>query len=124
MIALARLYISGDGRKLDLAYQLLSQITDRASQDEPGTADTAQYLIGEYFYRKNDPARARDEFLKTALRNPADRDLAAGSIFRAAEMSSLLGKRDDVTALVKRLTDNFAASQWAQEAKRLLEGGR
>lgn len=124
MIALARLYVSGDGRKLDLAYQLLSQVTDRAASEERGTADVAQYLIGEYFYRKNDPARARDEFLKTALRNPADGELAAASIFRAAEMSALTGRRDDVAALVKRLRDGFPSSPWTQEAKRLLEDGR
>lgn len=124
MIALARLYISGDGRRLDLAYQLLTQIIDRAASDERGTADVAQYLTGEYFYRKNDPARARDEFLKAALRNPADGELAAASIFRAAEMSALAGKRDDVAALVKRLREGFPSSPWTQEAKRLLEDGR
>jgi TolA-binding protein len=124
MIALARLYLSGDGRKLDLAYQLLAQIVDRAATDERGTADTAQFLVGEYFYRKNDPTRARDEFLKAALRNPADSELAASSLFRAAEMSALTGRRDDVAALVKRLRDGFPSSPWTQEAKRLLEDGR
>jgi TolA-binding protein len=123
MVSLARIYLSGQERKLDLAYQLLAQIVDRPGSDERATADTAQYLIGEYFFRKNDPARARDEFLKAALRDPTDRDLAAASLFRAAEMSALAGRRDDVATLVRRLTDTFPTSSWAQEGRRLLAGG-
>ena len=39
-------------------------------------------------------------------------------------MMYLAGKMTDVRELVGRLEQHFAGSQWTEEAKKLLEGGR
>lgn len=121
MIELSRLYIYEGSRRMDLALEMLQKVVDRA---EPVTASQAQFLIGEYYYRKSDPVRAAREFLKAGYLNPDDPDQLAASIYRAAEMMYLAGNMTDVRELVGRLEQHFAGSQWTEEAKKLLEGGR
>jgi TolA-binding protein len=92
-------------------------------KQEPGTTAQGEFLLGEYYYRKNDPVKAAEEFLKAAYTNPQDRDLMAASIYRAAEMMSLAGRRADVRELVGRLEQHFPGSPWTAEARKLMEGG-
>jgi TolA-binding protein len=121
MIELSRLYIYEGSRRMDLAPEMLQKVVDRG---EPVTASQAQFLIGEYYYRKSQPVQAAREFLKAGYLNPDDPDQMAASIFRAAEMMALAGNRTDVRELVGRLEQHFPDSSWTEEAKKLLEGGR
>jgi len=121
MIELSRLYIYEGSRRMDLALEMLQKVVDRG---EPVTASQAQFLIGEYYYRKSEPVQAAREFLKAGYLNPDDTDQMAASIFRAAEMMYLAGNMTDVRELVGRLEQHFPGSQWTEEAKKLLEGGR
>ncbi|MBN1838339.1 MAG: tetratricopeptide repeat protein, partial [Spirochaetales bacterium] len=120
MIELSRMYIYEGSGRIDLAYQMLTAVVEK---QEPETAAQAQYLIGEYHYRKGDSLQAAQEFLKAAYANPADRDLMAASIYRAAEMMSLAGRPADVRELVGRLEQHFPDSPWTAEARKLTEGG-
>jgi len=122
MIELSRLYIFEGSGRLDLALQMLQSVVAKA---DPVSAAPAQYLIGEYHYRKGDSVRAAQEFLKAAYANPKDADLMASSLYRAAEMMSLAGSRRDVQELVGRLEQHFPGSEWTLRARGLLspEGG-
>lgn len=121
LLSLATLYLyEQDKAKQDLAYSLLKQVVEKT--EDPDTASRAQFLIGEYFFLKEDFIKAGNEFLKAALINPKNRDLMAFSIFKAAEMMKFAGKPQEVRDLVERLKKNFPQSQWAEEGKRLLEG--
>jgi TolA-binding protein len=121
MIELSRLYIYEGSRRMGLALEMLQKVVDRG---EPVTAAQAQFLIGEYYYRKSEPVQAAREFLQAGYLNPDDPDQLAASIYRAAEMMYLAGNMTDVRELVGRLEQHFAGSQWTEEAKKLLEGGR
>jgi len=121
MIELSRLYIYEGSRRMDLALEMLQKVVDRG---EAVTASQAQFLIGEYYYRRSEPVQAAREFLKAGYLNPDDPDQMAASIFRAAEMMDLAGNTTDVRELVGRLEQHFPDSQWTEEAKKLLEGGR
>jgi TolA-binding protein len=120
IIELSRMYIYESSGRIDLAYQMLQSVVEK--QDKT-TAAQAQFLIGEYYFRKNDPFRAAQEFLKAAYLNPEDRDLMAASIYRAAEMMSLAGRQADVRELAGRLEQHFPDSPWTAEARKLTEGG-
>jgi TolA-binding protein len=121
MIELAQLYIYEGQNRLELALPMLQAVVDR---QDPATAGRAQYLIGEYYYRKNNTAQAAQEFLKAAAANPQDADRTAASLLRAAEMMKLAGRGKDVRELVARLEKYFPGSQWTVEARRLLEGAK
>ncbi|RKX82297.1 MAG: hypothetical protein DRP57_10170, partial [Spirochaetes bacterium] len=118
IIALARIYIA-DQNKIDLAFRMLEEVIKK---NDPETSSRAQYLIGEYYYRKGDLIKAGKEFLKAAFLNPKDKDLMAMSIYRAAEMMKLSGKTEDLKNLVERLKNNFPGTQWAEEGEKLLKG--
>ncbi|MBN2532302.1 MAG: tetratricopeptide repeat protein [Spirochaetales bacterium] len=121
LLSLATLYLYEQEKgKQDLAYTLLKQVVEKT--EDPDTASRAQFLIGEYFYIKEDFIKAGNEFLKAALIDPKNRDLMAFSLYKAAEMMKLAGKPQEVRDLVERLKKNFPQSQWAEEGKRLLEG--
>jgi tetratricopeptide (TPR) repeat protein len=121
MIELARIYIYEGGKRMDLAQEMLQSVLEK---NDLVTAAQAQYLIGEYYYRKSEPIQAAREFLKVVSINPQDRDLMAVSIYRAAEMMHLAGKPRDVRELVQRLEQYFPDSQWTEEANKLLGGGQ
>ncbi len=118
MIELARIYIMEEN-KMELAYRLLQEVI---AKDDKETKSKAMYLLGEYYYRKNELIEAGNTFLKAAFINPEDRDLMAVSIYRAAVMMKLARKYDDMRELVKRLEENFPSTQWAEDGKKLLEG--
>jgi TolA-binding protein len=120
MIELAQLYIYEGQSRLELALPMLQAVVDR---QDPPTAAWAQYLIGEYHFRKGNTAQAAQEFLKAASANPQDADRTAASLLRAAEMMKLAGRSRDVRELVGRLEQYFPGSQWTAEGRRLLEGG-
>ncbi len=124
-LELARLYIFGGESKAEAGRQLLQQVT---REGEPESSAKAQALLGEYAYRQGDLEGASRQFLAAAVTASSpqlgDRgaEIAASSIYRAAEMMKLAGKPGEVAALVKRLSDRFPASPWTAKA-RLLTGG-
>jgi TolA-binding protein len=120
MIELSRLYIYEGSNRIDLAHEMLLSVIEKKDSE---TIAPAQYLLGEYFYRKSDLGRAAEEFLRVPLLDSGDNDLIAASIFRAAEMMQLAGRSGDTRALVERLRQYFPDSQWTEEATDLLERG-
>jgi TolA-binding protein len=121
MIELAQIYIYEGENRLEMALPMLQAVVAR---EDPATTGRAQYLIGEYYYRKGNTALAAQEYLKAAAANPQDADRTASSLLRAAEMMKLAGRSKDVRELVARLEKYFPGSQWTAEARRLLEGGK
>ena len=119
MIELSRMYIYESGSRMDFAFQMLTKVVER--QDDPKTAAPAQLLLGEYWYRKSEPVKAANEFLKAAMLPSGNPDLAASALLRAAEMMALAGQKRDVQELVRRLQERFPDSQWTLDGKKLLE---
>ena len=68
--------------------------------------------------------RAGEEFYNASLKKQDDRDFMAYSIFRAAQMMQLAGKKRDAGQLVERLERHFPDSEWVTEGKKLLENNR
>ena len=120
MIELSQLYIFEGSSRLELAPPMLQAVVDK---QEPATAARAQFLLGEYHYRKGDPATAAQAFLKAAALNTPDADRTAASLYRAAEMMSLAGRTQEVRELAARLERFFPGSQWTLEVRKLVEGG-
>jgi TolA-binding protein len=116
---LARVYLYKEGSPQDLAFTMLQDLVRKKDVD-PVVAANAQYLIGEFFFRRGDYPRAELEFIAAAVVNPTDQDLMAASIYRAAEMAKLAGNLADAMSLVKRIEDNFPQSQWAAEGRKLV----
>jgi TolA-binding protein len=120
MLELAQLYIYEGSDRRELAPPMLDAVT---AKQEPSSAARAQYLLGEYYYRKGELAGAAQAFLTAAAMNPADADATASALYRAAEMLSLAGRTADVREVVARLERYFPGSLWTTEARKLLEGG-
>jgi tetratricopeptide (TPR) repeat protein len=120
MLELAQLYIYEGSERRELALPMLDAVT---LKQEPASAARAQYLLGEYYYRKGELAGASQAFLTAAALNPADADGTASALYRAAEMLSLAGRTADVREVVARLERYFPGSLWTAEARKLLEGG-
>jgi len=124
-LELARLSIFSGESKADTGRQLLLQVV---REGEPESTAKAQALLGEYSYRQGDLAEASRQFLAAAVTaggaslGERGSELAASSIYRAAEMMKLAGKPEEVAALAKRLSDKFPASPWTVKARKLLEG--
>ena len=121
MIELARIYIYKSGSKQNLAPSILEDVITKQDGDTESAAK-AQYLMGEYFYRKNDLRQAAAEFLEVVLLDPPDRDLIAQALYRAAEMTYLAGSEREAEALVDRIEETFPSSQWVEEGRKLLRG--
>ncbi len=119
-LELASLYLYNDEKKWETAYTLLKKVVARKKQDLSAAA-RAQYYIGEYFSKKYQWTKAVKAFLKAASMNPSNRDLAAVSLYRAAENAVRAG--DTVTAekMINLLALNFPSSQWLKEGQKLLE---
>jgi TolA-binding protein len=117
MLELARLYLMerGDNEK---AFQLLSRV---AKASDPAAKQEAGILLGEYYYRTGDIERAGRTFFNAALENPANRDMTAYGLFKAAQMMKLAGNEKDLRQLVDRLKRNFPGSSWSKDAEKLLE---
>jgi TolA-binding protein len=120
MLELAQLYIYEGSSRLELAPPMLDAVTVK---QEPASAARAQYLLGEYYFRKRELAAASQVFLTAAAMNPADADGTAAALYRAAESLSLAGRTADAREVVARLERYFPGSQWTAEARKLLEGG-
>jgi len=120
-VDLAQLYIYSGTGKSDQGYQMLQQV---AAQGSGAAAARAQYLEGEYFYRKGDLMEAARRFVAAAGAGAADADFSASAMYRAAEMMKLGGRADQVQALVKKMTDSFPSSPWTDKARKLLEAGK
>ncbi|MFW6288397.1 MAG: tetratricopeptide repeat protein [Spirochaetota bacterium] len=101
---------------------LLTAVSEQRSAD-PAAAAQALFLRGEYRYRQDELQRAADLYLQAAAVGAADRDLAAHSIHRAAVMYSTLGRTDEFNALLDRLEEDFAGSEWLEETRALQRGG-
>ncbi|MEW5817632.1 MAG: tetratricopeptide repeat protein, partial [Spirochaetota bacterium] len=121
MIELARIYIYKGGTSQDLGAVMLDEVIKRQSVD-PASGSKAHYLLGDYFYRKGNLSKAGNEYLDAAVTNPADKDLTAASLYRAAEITMLAGNIEEAKNLVGRIEKNFPDSQWAAEGRKLLEG--
>ena len=85
-------------------------------------AGRAQYYIGEYLSKKHMFPEAVKAFVAAASINPSDRDLAAISLFRAAENAVLAGDRETAEKMVNLLVIKFPSSQWSVEGRKLLKG--
>jgi TolA-binding protein len=120
MLELAQLYIYEGSNRLELAPPMLDAVT---LKQEPASAARAQYLLGEYYYRKGQLDAASQVFLAAAALNPGDADRTAASLYRAAEMLALSGRTADVREVAARLERYFPGSPWTAEVRKLLEGG-
>jgi TolA-binding protein len=118
MIELARLYIYEEERKIERAFQILSQVKQ---QEDTETTAEAGVLLGEYYYKQGEMEKAGREFFLASLQNPDDEDLMAYAIYRAAHSMNKAGKSSEVRELVQRLQDNFPSSSWSDEGQKLLE---
>lgn len=123
-LELARLSIFSGESRAQTGRQLLQQVI---REGEPETTARAQVLLGEYSYRQGDLAEASRQFLAAAVTaggaslGDKGAEIAASSIYRAAEMMKLAGKPEEVAALVQRLTEKFPASPWTARARSLRE---
>ncbi len=119
MLELAQLYIYEGSKRLELAPPMLDAVT---LKQEPASAARAQYLLGEYYYRKGELAGASQAFLTAAAMNPADADRTAASLYRAAEMRTWRAARP-TCARWPRAWNVFSRLPVDREARKLLEGG-
>lgn len=103
-----------------LVLPLLRQVADHRKDDAPSAAD-AQFLLAEIAARQSDYLQAANGFLDSAATDPSDRSHAGRSLYRAAEMLKLAGKPAQLKELVNRIADTFPNTQWAAEARKLLE---
>ncbi len=120
MVELSGIYIEEE-KKLERAFQMLSQVV---LKKDPASEAEAQFLLGEFYYKTEDYVRAGEEFYNASLKKQNDRDFMAYSIFRAAVMMQLAGKKRDAEQLVERLERHFPDSEWVTEGKRLLENNK
>ncbi len=120
-IELASLYLYNDKNKWENALSLLNKVAAMRETDAD-TAGRAQYYIGEYYSKKHLYADAVKAFIKAASMNPSDRDLAAISLYRAAENAGYAGDKTSAEKMVNLLNLKFPTSQWSLEGTKLLEG--
>jgi tetratricopeptide (TPR) repeat protein len=118
MLEYARMLLEEADPRAEKIQPLLEKVLDT---DDPAAAMEAQFLLGELAFVQGLYTQAANAFLKAALIDPANRDLAAYSLLRAAEMLAWAGREKEVMELVERLEANFPGSQWVNEGKRLLE---
>ena len=114
---------AGSPANENLVLQLLQDVAARADED-PASAAEAMFLLAEYDMRMSQPLRAAERFLRAAEIDPADRDRAARSLFRAAEALQFAGRDAELRELVQRLQQSFPDTEWSSRAQRLLGGNR
>lgn len=115
-VELARLYVLSGEQKVEDGYRLALQV---AAEKDPLPASRALAVAAEYLYRKGDLVAAAQKFLDAAASGASDAELAASSIYRAAEMMRLAERPEDVRELVRRLEERFPASPWTVRARKL-----
>ncbi|TVR02022.1 MAG: hypothetical protein EA403_09670 [Spirochaetaceae bacterium] len=124
ILELGRLAImegAGSPANENLVVQLLDD-TARLRSEDPAAAAEATFLLAEYQMRSSNPAPAAQLFLSVPEINPENRDLAARSLFRAAEALQFAGRDADMREIIRRLEQTFPASEWTTRARRLLGG--
>lgn len=115
-VELARLYVLSGEKKVEDGYKLALQV---AAEKDPLPASRALAVAGEYWYRRGDFVQAAQRFLDAAATGARDAEIAASSIYRAAEMMRLADRPEDLGALVRRLEESFPASPWTARARKL-----
>jgi tetratricopeptide (TPR) repeat protein len=120
MVELSRLYIFGQGDRLDVAKGLLEEVLTSSEEDRV-LLPRAQYLLGEYWFRQGELLKAGNAFYAAVQMRPADQDLSAQALLRAAEMIYLAGNLSQARTLITALVQNFPGSIWAQQGSELLE---
>ena len=115
-VELARLYVLSGEKKVEDGYRLALQV---AAEKDPLPASRALAVAGEYWYRKGNLVEAARQFLEAAATGARDAELAASSIYRAAEMMRLADRPEDLGELVLRLEESFPASPWTARARKL-----
>jgi len=126
IIELARLAIYEDtatGIDTGTVIPMLEAVAEHV-EDAPAYAAQSLFLLGEYHSRQNEFAKAAERYLQAAAASASDRDLAALSIYRAAEMYSTQGLTEETQTLLHRLEEDFPGSQWLEEARGLQGGSR
>ncbi len=118
------LIYEGTGTSLDqsLVVPLLREVAEKTDVD-PAAASQAQFLVAEYHSRNRDHRLAAESFVTAATINPADTDLSALALYRAAESYKAAGRPDEMNVLVEEISTRFPDSEWSVQAERLQEGG-
>lgn len=98
---------------------MLNEVAELAEQ-QPTSAAQARFLLAEYYASLENFDRAGNAFLEVPAIDPANGDLAAYALLRAAQSFSAIGRGEQVQALVERLEESFPRSEWITEARRLL----
>ena len=118
------LIYEGTGTSLDqsLIVPLLRDVAEKTEAD-PAAASQAQFLVAEYHSRNRDHSLAAESFVTAATINPADSDLSALALYRAAESYKAAGRTDEMNVLIEEISTRFPDSEWSVQAERLQEGG-
>ena len=119
MVELASLYILDNLGDVEEARDILTKVIEKG---EVATFSRAQYLLGEYYFRKRDYQKAYDAFVKAADKPSPEPGLAPRTLYRAAEMMRLLDRPDMVRSLVERIKREYPDSEWVREGENLLKG--
>lgn len=88
---------------------------------DPSAGALAQYWTGEYWFRSGQYKQAGEAFLKVASFRSPDRDLTASSLYRAVQMTLLVGNPAQGRQIFNALSTNFPNSDWVLKARELLE---
>ncbi len=124
ILTLSRLVIYetvGESVNRRLILPLLREVVAQASASGADAAE-AQFLIGEWYFQQGDLIDAAEAFVDAAAFSEASRDLAAQSLFRAAQAYRQANRPQIVREIVDSMQDGFENSDWTAEAVRLLEG--
>lgn len=105
------------------ALSLLRSVIERGKEGERVTA-RAQYLIGEYHRRDGRYREAAKAYAEAAVLSRGHEDLTARSMYMAAETAGKAGDTAGARQMVRKLRSDFPDSEWAAEARRLLDEDR
>ena len=115
-VALARYYLLQG--KQEEGKILLDQVQTKG--DTQASA-SAQYWIGEYWFRRSQYKTAGEAFLKVLSYRSTDRDLTASSLYKAIQMTVLTKNPSQGRQILTALAANFPDSDWVVKAQELLE---
>ena len=102
----------------------LLRATAAKEDEDPAAAAEAYMLLGEYHLRQSRPREAREAFLNAAGADPSDSNRAAEALYRATEASVLADRVAEARSILDRLESSFPQSEWAAQARRLVEEAR
>ena len=119
-LELSRMYLYQYTEKSDQAYNYLSELIDYSEQD-PGAAAEAYYLMGEYYTKQHEPEEAANSYARAAVAGSGDDDLVARSLLKAARSALAAGDTRGARSMVRKLETEFPNTQWVAEGKQLLE---